>query len=178
MDHRTLRICRLSAFYFKSMSAIQPELLLNAGRASELRGKNHSSLGCCLFRLAARFQRALDFKVQMGSDLACDEWGGRPGRPCHSPVGHVHCRRECMSTRKLCLAAALVILAAVHSTAPAQACKARPHSASLCSVVSASADIRDEPDGRVEYSTTGKVRLPATPRMGCGHVSRCLASDI
>jgi len=59
--------------------ANQPELLLNAGHASELRGKNHSSLGCCLFRLAAHIQRALDFKVQIGSDLAYDEWGGRAG---------------------------------------------------------------------------------------------------
>ncbi len=71
-----------------------------------------------------------------------------------------------MSTRKLCLAAALVILAAVHSTAPAQACKARPHSASLCTVVSASADIRDEPDGRVEYSTTGKVQVAGYSKDG------------
>jgi len=71
-----------------------------------------------------------------------------------------------MSTRKLCLAAALVILAAVHSSTPAQACKERPHSASLCSVVSASADIRDEPDGRVEYSTTGKVRVTGYSKDG------------
>ena len=36
-----------------------------------------------------------------------------------------------MSTRTLCLAAARVILAALHSTAPAHASKALPHLASL-----------------------------------------------
>jgi hypothetical protein len=70
-----------------------------------------------------------------------------------------------MSKRNLCLAAAPVILAALHS-APAQACKARPHSASLCTVVSASVDIRGAPNGRVEYTATGKVLVTGYSKNG------------
>jgi len=64
-----------------------------------------------------------------------------------------------MSKRRLCLAAAPVILAAWHGTAPAQACGSQQHKASLCTVSSAAADVRDEPDGRVEYVASGKVRV-------------------
>jgi hypothetical protein len=71
-----------------------------------------------------------------------------------------------MRTRKLCLAAALVILAAWHSIAPAQACKARSHSASLCTIVSASVDVRDAPNGRVAYAASGKVLVAGYSRNG------------
>ena len=71
-----------------------------------------------------------------------------------------------MRTRKLCLAAALVIPAAWHSIAPAQACGARPRSASLCTVVSASVDVRDAPNGRVEYAASGKVLVAGYSRNG------------
>lgn len=71
-----------------------------------------------------------------------------------------------MSLRTLCLAAALVILAALHSTAPAQACKALSHSASLCTVVPLSVDVRDEPNGRVEYTATGKVLVAGYSKNG------------
>jgi hypothetical protein len=71
-----------------------------------------------------------------------------------------------MSKRNLCLAAAVVILAAWHVTAPAQACKAPPHPASLCTVVSATADVRDEPDGRIEYTATGKVSVAGYSKNG------------
>jgi len=37
-------------------------------------------IGLVRFRLAARFQRVLDFKVQTRSGLPCDEWDGAAGR--------------------------------------------------------------------------------------------------
>ncbi len=69
-----------------------------------------------------------------------------------------------MSERVFCLAAALVMLAA--SGLPAQACKARPRSVSLCTVVPLSADVRDAPDGRVAYSASGKVLVAGRSRNG------------
>ncbi|HUI20794.1 MAG TPA: SH3 domain-containing protein [Methylocella sp.] len=71
-----------------------------------------------------------------------------------------------MSKSMFCLAAALVSLAAPGLVAPAKACEALPQSASLCTIVSASADVRDQPDGRVEYVATGKVEV--TGRSGNG----------
>ena len=71
-----------------------------------------------------------------------------------------------MSKWTLCLAAVPVILAAWHATAPAQACKAPPHSASLCTVVSASADVRGEPNAGVEYIASGKVLVAGQSKDG------------
>jgi len=110
--------------------------------------------------------RVLDFKVQIRSGLPCDEWEAVAGPALSFSRGSRHYRRERMSKRTLCLAAALVILAAWHVTAPALACKARPHSTSLCTVVSASADVRDEPNGRVEYAATGKVLVAGYSKNG------------
>jgi len=62
-----------------------------------------------------------------------------------------------MSKNASCLAAALVIVAAPGLTTPAKACNATPRSASLCTVVPQSAQIRDKPDGHVEYIASGKV---------------------
>ncbi len=61
-----------------------------------------------------------------------------------------------MSKRTLCLAAALVLLAA---SAPAEACKSRPAKASLCTIVPLTANVRDEPNGRVTSDATGVVRV-------------------
>jgi hypothetical protein len=71
-----------------------------------------------------------------------------------------------MRTRTVRLAAVLAVLAAWHSIAPAQACGARSHSVSLCTVVSASVDVRDKPDGRVEYAASGKVLVAGYSKNG------------
>jgi hypothetical protein len=83
------------------------------------------------------------------------------GRPFLSPVGP-----ERMRTRTLCLAAAVVILAALPLTAPAQACQARPHSTSLCTVIPTSVEVRDEPNGRVTSDATGVVRVAGQSKDG------------
>jgi hypothetical protein len=59
-----------------------------------------------------------------------------------------------------------VILTAVHSIAPAQACKAPTHSASLCTVVAASTDVRGKPNGRVEYTASGNVLVAGQTKDG------------
>jgi hypothetical protein len=70
--------------------AIQPEPLVNAGRASELRGKNHSShSGRKAYRnfelkdapkaRGLRPSQILDFNVQIRSGRLCDEWSGAAG---------------------------------------------------------------------------------------------------
>ena len=63
-------------------------------------------------------------------------------------------------------AALLIILAACHATAPAQACGTPSLSAKLCTVVSALADVRDKPDGRVEYAASGKVMVAGYSKNG------------
>jgi hypothetical protein len=68
-----------------------------------------------------------------------------------------------MSTRTLCLAAALVIMAALGL--PAQACKTRP-TASLCTVVPQTADVRDAPHGRVTSDAAGIVRVGGQSKEG------------
>lgn len=64
-----------------------------------------------------------------------------------------------MRMSKLCLAAALLALSAGHFTMPAEACKSRPHPASLCAVVPASGNMLDAPGGRVAYAASGKVQV-------------------
>jgi hypothetical protein len=71
-----------------------------------------------------------------------------------------------MSGRALCLATALVIMAILRLTVPAQACKGLPDSASLCTVVPLSADVRDKPNGRVEYGASGKVLVTGRSKNG------------
>ena len=71
-----------------------------------------------------------------------------------------------MRTRTLCLATAVVILAALPLTAPAQACKARPHSTSLCTVIPTSVEVRDEPNGRITSDATGVVRVAGQSKDG------------
>ena len=63
------------------------------------------------------------------------------------------------------LAAALVIMAAFGLTAPAKACKTRP-TVSLCTVVPHTADVRDEPNGRVTSDATGIVRVAGLSKDG------------
>lgn len=62
-----------------------------------------------------------------------------------------------MSKQAFCLAAALALLAA--SSFAARACKSRPHTASLCTVVPLVADVRDAPNGRVTSDAAGIVRV-------------------
>jgi hypothetical protein len=71
-----------------------------------------------------------------------------------------------MRKSTLCLAAVLVTMAALRLTAPAQACKALSNSASLCTVVPLLADVRDEPNGRVQYGATGKVLVIGRSKNG------------
>jgi hypothetical protein len=71
-----------------------------------------------------------------------------------------------MNKTTLCLAAALVIMAALRSTAPAQACEAPSDSSSLCTVVPLSADVRNKPNGHVEYGVTGKVLVTGCSKNG------------
>ncbi|WGJ13625.1 hypothetical protein QEV83_13110 [Methylocapsa sp. D3K7] len=69
-----------------------------------------------------------------------------------------------MSRRVFCLAAALALLAT--SSIPARACKARPQSASLCTVVPLVADVRDAPNGRVTSDAAGIVRVGGQSKDG------------
>jgi hypothetical protein len=71
-----------------------------------------------------------------------------------------------MNKTTLCLAAALVIMAALCSTARAQACEAQSDSSSLCTVIPLSADVRNKPNGRVEYGVTGKVLVTGRSKNG------------
>ena len=69
-----------------------------------------------------------------------------------------------MSKQAFCLAAALALLAA--SSFAARACKARPHTASLCTVVPLVADVRDAPNGRVTSDAAGIVRVGGQSKDG------------
>lgn len=69
-----------------------------------------------------------------------------------------------MSRRVFCLAAALALLAT--SSVPASACKARHHTASLCTVVPLVADVRDVPNGRVTSDAAGIVRVGGQSKDG------------
>jgi hypothetical protein len=108
-------------------------------------------------RRQPRSDGVLDFKAQIRKG-SCDEWEGLAGAAVSFSRGSRHCRRERMRT-STCLSAAMVILAALPLTAPAQACKARPHSTSLCTVIPTSVEVRDEPNGRVTSDATGVVRV-------------------
>jgi hypothetical protein len=49
---------------------------------------------------------------------------------------------------------------------PVQACKSRPHTASLCTVVPPTADVRNVPNGRVRSGATGIVRVSGQSKDG------------
>jgi hypothetical protein len=49
---------------------------------------------------------------------------------------------------------------------PAQACESRPHTASLCTVVPPTADVRNVPNGRVRSGATGIVRVSGQSKDG------------
>jgi hypothetical protein len=67
-------------------------------------------------------------------------------------------------SKRTFLAAALVIMAAFGL--PAQACKTRPATASLCTVVPHVADVRDVPNGRVTSDAAGIVRVAGQSKDG------------
>ncbi|SFK87317.1 hypothetical protein SAMN05444581_13513 [Methylocapsa palsarum] len=69
-----------------------------------------------------------------------------------------------MSKSPLCLATAFAVMAPLHLSTPARACKARPHSSVLCTIVPASAEVRDAPNGRVAYEASGNVRVAGQSR--------------
>ena len=69
-----------------------------------------------------------------------------------------------MSERLFCLASVLVMITV--SGLPAQACKAQSRSASLCTIVPLSANVRNTPDGRVAYNVSGKVLVAGHSRNG------------
>jgi hypothetical protein len=49
---------------------------------------------------------------------------------------------------------------------PVQACKSWPHTASLCTVVPLTAEVRNVPNGRVSSSATGIVRVSGQSKDG------------
>ena len=71
-----------------------------------------------------------------------------------------------MSIKKLFLAVALAVLSALHFTAPAQACEALHHSATLCDIVPSATYVRDTPNGRSTYSASGKVAIAGRSKNG------------
>src|ERR1019366_3025744 len=76
--------------------------------------------------------------------------------------GSGHCRRERMSKRTLFAAAFITAALGL----PAQACESRPHTASLCTVVPPTADVRNVPNGRVRSGATGIVRVSGQSKDG------------
>ena len=146
------------------------------GSRREMREKIHSSLGGRKahrnFELKEHVRRRRRaFGASLTSKFRCArvsramKWGAvaRGGRVILPGFRH---RRVRMSKSKLCLAAALVIPAAFQSTAPARACKSLPHPARQCTVVPASADVRGDRNGRVEYTATGRVLVAGQSKDG------------
>jgi hypothetical protein len=106
----------------------------------------------------------LDFTVQMRSVQFSDGWEAVAGAAMSFSRGFRHWLRGRMSERLFCLAAVLVMITV--SGLPAQACKAQSRSASLCTIVPLSADVRNTPDGRVAYNVSGKVLVAGHSRNG------------